>query len=77
MRLYELEQEAMLEKISRENYIKTTAAEEGLQQGIQQGIQQNIKEVALNMNKNNIAKEDICQILNISKEELKIILDEK
>lgn len=78
MELYRLEQDIEIEKISREEYIKETAKEEGLKEGITQGKEEGItlakKSAAKNFYKNNVSKDVICQSLEITKEELENIL---
>ena len=78
MELYRLEQDIEIEKISREEYIKETAKEEGLKEGITQGKEEGItlakKSAAKNFYKNNVSKDIICQSLEITKEELENIL---
>ena len=80
MELYRLEQDIEIEKISREEYIKETAKEEGLKEGITQGKEEGItlakKSAAKNFYKNNVSKDIICQSLEITKEELENILKE-
>lgn len=79
MELYRLEQDIEIEKISREEYIKETAKEEGLKEGITQGKEEGItlakKSAAKNFYKNNVSKDIICQSLEITKEELENILN--
>ena len=78
MELYRLEQDIEIEKISREEYIKETAKEEGLKEGITQGKEEGItlakKSAAKNFYKNNVSKDIICQSLKITKEEIENIL---
>ena len=80
MELYRLEQDIEIEKISREEYIKETAKEEGLNEGIIQGKEKGItlakKSAAKNFYKNNVSKDVICQSLEITKKELENILKE-
>ena len=66
MELYRLEQDIEIEKISREEYIKETAKEEGITLAK--------KSAAKNFYKNNVSKDIICQSLEITKEELENIL---
>ena len=78
MELYRLEQDIEIEKISREEYIKETAKEEGLKEGITQGKEEGItlakRSAAKNLYKNNVSKDIICQSLKITKEEIENIL---
>ena len=76
MELYRLEQDIEIEKISREEYIKETAKEEGIIQGKEEGITLAKKSAAKNFYKNNVSKDIICQSLEITKEELENILKE-
>lgn len=80
MELYRLEQDIEIEKISREEYIKETAKEEGLNEGIIQGKEKGItlakRSAAKNLYKNNVSKDVICQGLEIPKKELENILKE-
>ena len=66
MELYRLEQDIEIEKISREEYIKETAKEEGITLAKRSAVK--------NFYKNNVSKDVICQGLEIPKKELENIL---
>lgn len=68
MELYRLEQDIEIEKISREEYIKETAKEEGITLAKRSAVK--------NFYKNNVSKDIICQSLEKAKEELENILKE-
>ena len=68
MELYRLEQDIEIEKISREEYIKDTAKEEGITLAKRSAVK--------NFYKNNVSKDIICQSLEKAKEELENILKE-
>ena len=49
---------------------------DGYMKGIKEGIEENRKEIVLNMHKNNMDIETICNIVKITEEEVKKIIRE-
>lgn len=70
-----LEYEARQKVIRDHNSFMKSAEKRGLQQGIQQGIQYTLK--ALELKKQNLSAEQIAEELQISLNDVKMILGEK
>ena len=77
--LYEQREKALRDKISFALAEKEEALEEMeriRKEGIEKGIKEKQKEIILNMNKRKMKIEDICEIVNLEKDEIIKIIEE-
>ena len=81
--LYEQREKALRDKISFALAEKEEALEEmerirkeGIEKGIREGIEKKQKEIILNMYKRKMKIEDICEIVNLEKDEVIKIIEE-